>query len=296
MDSNIKCPPAARMPTLAESVLSIALRSLPIKNGAHRILDKLRPRYWVRSSPIVAVPYKGTTLEMDISDLVGWHFFIMKNFDPEVTEVIQRFAAGDHRDVFWDIGANKGACSYHVASTFPTCRIVAIEPQRDLQAMLARNLSVLALGRYELFPVGVGQTPGQFELMVPFGNRGRATLIGSSVRDSHTTETISVLTAKEIKDQSKFGWPTIVKIDVEGFESSVIKSLSPAFECRGIRCCVFECHEAYAADYSEVRRMVEGYGYQLYAIKKTVFSTSLVPAEALVRGSTDYAIVRDDLN
>jgi FkbM family methyltransferase len=215
----------------------------------------------------------------------------MRSFDPEVAETILRFA-GD-KDVFWDVGANKGTCAYRIAAALPTCRIVAIEPQRTMQELLQHNLGILASGRYEIFAVGIGEQGGQFSLFIEVANQGRATLIGMT--DPHRSESVEIATAKTIADRSAFGWPTLVKIDVEGFEISVIRSLAEAFRTRAVRCCVFECHPAYERDYEEIKRLLADCGYYLYAIAKTSLSTSLVPAESLRRGSTDYAIVRDDL-
>lgn len=270
-------------------------RAVPIKHGGHRLLDMIQPNPWVQGSTIVAVPYKGNALEIDISDLVGWHFFVMRNFDPEVGEVLRRFADGHHRDVFWDIGANKGACAYQIASALPECKIVAVEPQLDLQRLLESNLHIVAPGRHELFTVGIGEKPGQYEMVIPLANRGRATLMCRDIDEPHDKRVISVITAEALKEQSQYGWPTLVKIDVEGFEESILRSLLPAFRRWFVKCCVFECHRDQAESYSEIRAMMEMLGYRLYAISKTPFSTRLIATGELVRRSTDYAIVREDL-
>jgi len=285
----------ARSPTVLESCFSNVLRMLPIKHGAHRILDRVKPTPWRHGSHLVDVPYRGHVVRMDISDLVGWHFLMLRNFDPEVTEVIERFGAGDDGDVFWDVGANKGACSYEIATRLPLAKIVAIEPQQGLQALLEKNLAAIAPGRHELFPVGIGETPGFFDIFIPEGNKGAASMVRNHRRDSARVEVVQVRTAESVRAQSRYGWPTIIKIDVEGFEPAVVKSLEAAFVCGSVRCCVFECHPTEAAGYESIRACTEKHGYRLHAIHKTPFATNLVPAPTLVRGSTDYAIVRRDL-
>jgi hypothetical protein len=45
----------------------------------------------------------------------------------------------------------------------------------------------------------------------------------------------------------------------------------------------------------QIRAATEPFGYQLRAITKTHFATRLVVASSLVRGATDYALIRDDL-
>lgn len=284
-----------RKPSLLEMVLSYILRGLPIKHGAHRILDRLRPTRWGTASSLVELKYSGSLIKMDISDLVGWHFFILKSFDPEVTEIIVKFSAGDHSDVFWDIGANKGACSYQVASSLPLAKIVAIEPQQVMKSLLENNLNILARGRHQIMSVGVGEIPGYFKIVIPCGNRGRASLVHNDSNDQNITEEIQIITAEDIRKQSGYGWPTLIKIDVEGFEPSVIKSLEGAFKCRKVRSCVFECHPTEINGFEAIRASTEKFGYRIFAITKTAFTTGLIPVLSLVSGSTDYVIVRNDL-
>lgn len=286
---------AVRSPTPLESCLSGVLRMLPIKHGAHRILDRLKPRPWVRGAHLVDLPYRGHVLRMDVSDLVGWHFLMLRNFDPEVTEVIERFGTGDERDVFWDVGANKGACSYEIATILRKARIVAIEPQRAMQALLRRNLEAVARGRHEIHPVGIGETAGNFEIFIPDGNSGAASMVAHRPGRQGRVERVEVDTAQGILQRSRYGWPTLVKIDVEGFEPSVIRSLEPAFASGSVRCCVFECHAGESAGYQSIRQCTERHGYRLHAIRKSAFATRLVPAAELAAGATDYAIVRRDL-
>jgi len=285
---------ATRRPTPLESSLSWLLRLLPLKHGAHRLLDRLRPAAWVKEPSVVGVPYRGRIVQIDVSDLVGWHFLVMRNFDPEITEVLRQFARRDGADVFWDIGANKGALSYEMATSLPQCKIVAVEPQRCMRGLLEENLETLAHGRYEVFGVGIGETPGTFELIIPPGNRGRASLTAAA-REGSLVERVKVVTADAVCRQSRYGWPTVVKIDVEGFEPAVIRSLRPAFRGRHVRCCVFECHASQEWNLQQIRAATEQFGYRLYAITKTPFSTRLAATSRLVRAATDYALIRDDL-
>lgn len=283
-----------RKPTLLETGLSVVLRLLPLKHGAHRLLDRVRPATWAKGPTVVDVPYRGHIVQIDVSDLVGWHFLVMRSFDPEIAEVLQKFASPHGVDVFWDVGANKGALSYAMAASLPGCKIVAIEPQRSLTGLLAENLETLARGRHEVFTVGIGETPGSFALVIPPGNGGRASLTAQH-RDGSRIEQVEVVTAETVRRYSRYGWPTLVKIDVEGFEPEVIRSLRPAFASRRVRCCVFECHASEDRSFDRIRAATTNLGYVLYAITKTPFSTRLGATNRLVRGATDYALIRDDL-
>ena len=106
MTSEMPTPP--RTMSFTESTLSVLLRALPVKHGRHRLLDKIRNQPWPQATQLVRMNYRGHNLLMQNDDLVGWHFLILKTFDPEVAEVLCAAASGAADAVFWDIGANKG--------------------------------------------------------------------------------------------------------------------------------------------------------------------------------------------
>jgi FkbM family methyltransferase len=264
---------------------------LPIKHGRHRLLDRLSPHAWAREPSVVAVPFRNHTLHIDVSDRIGWHFLVMRDFEPAISEVLVGFANPDDSDVFWDVGANKGILSYAMAAALPDLTIVAIEPQSVMSQLLKENLETLAPFRHELFTVALGDRPGRLqELRTP----GNGSLIAEKA-PGNLLEQVEVVTPDTLRRRSRYGWPSLVKVDLEGFQAEVIRSLRPAFSGRRIRCCVFECPVSRFAGFHHLRRITEAYGYRLYAICKTPFSTRLAPTRDLARGATGYAIVRDDL-
>jgi FkbM family methyltransferase len=218
---------------------------------------------------------------------------MLRGFHPEVAESIVRFADKDAEEVFWDIGANNGACSYQVAYDLPKCKIVAIEPQKGLIPNLSANLQVVAEGRADVLPVGIGEKSELSFLYIPRDNTGAASLLPpvEFPWESNGLE-VRIETAEWVAKNSRFGWPTLVKIDVEGFEPKVIKSLLPALESGLIKCCVFECRESEKSGFEQICESAEGFGYKTYAIRKSIFSTWLEETSKPVDGATDYALVR----
>jgi hypothetical protein len=69
----------------------------------------------------------------------------------------------------------------------------------------------------------------------------------------------------------------------------VVRSLEPAFAERAREVLRVRVPPAESAGYAAIRACTEKHGYSLHAIRKTAFSTTLVPAPVLVPGSTDYA-------
>ena len=119
----------------------------------------------------------------------------------------------------------QGACSYAIASALPQCQIVLVEPQTSLTDLLKHNMALLAPDRHEIFPVGLGTEPGEFKLAIPESNKGGASLVFDAQHSKLPTVTVRVETAQKVSESSRFGWPTLIKMDVEGFEPIVFQSL-----------------------------------------------------------------------
>jgi FkbM family methyltransferase len=275
--------------TTAERLLSRGLRMLPIRHGKHRLLDRILPQPLGAPGCTVLTEYHGARLRIDIDDLVGWHFAMLRSFDPEVSEVIVS-AAGSGEEVFWDVGANKGACSYAIAAALPRAKIVAIEPQARLAVNLVHNLQQVCPDRFEHYGVGISTTEETANLIIPGGNRGQATLHPGKVHADGASESVQLVTASTVAQRSKFGWPTLVKIDVEGHEPDVIESLTPALERKACKAIVFESHFGEREAFSAISARVTACGYDVFGILKTPFATRLVRATSQIPRVADYVI------
>ena len=291
---NSYATPAASPLTLGERILSAGIRALPLKHGKHRLLDRICARSWVKREGNVAIKVGGKEIVVATDDLVGWHFAVLRNFDPEVSEVLARAADPETSEVFWDIGANKGSCFSDLATRLPRLKVVAIEPFSRHAENNLRNLESLCPGRYEYVQRGVGLEETQTTLVIPQANMGRASL-HLQAEPGDFQETISITTASAIAEKSPFGWPTLAKIDVEGHEPQVFASLAPCFEQQICKVVVFENHARESDSFRMIKDLIEPFGYQTFAIQKSIWSTQLVPAREQVPSSTDYAIIRSDL-
>ena len=286
-------PAPNRSLTAPERALSFALRALPIRHGKHRILDRVRATAWVDDDRPVVVPFGDTTVVMDTRDLIGWHFCVLRSFDPEVSDVLAAVGRDQPAPVFWDIGANKGVCSYAVAAALPQARIVAVEPQPDLAERTRANLARLAPDRCEVHVVGIGTAEGTCTLAVPAANMGAASFVIDPER-AHQSLEVPVITATTLRQRSAHGWPTLVKIDVEGFEPEVVASLEPCLAERACEAVVFENHHANDRAFAQVHGRLTTHGYRVFALRRNLARTWLTPATATVAGAMDYVALRDD--
>lgn len=284
----------SRQLSISETLLSLIFRALPVKHGRHRLLDRVVPKAWNKSGKSVTVSIHGCEVIVNPNDLVGWHFAILRSFDPEVVEILEKACNPDYKEVFWDIGANKGACFCNLATKLPLLHVVAIEPQASLSVHNINNLESICPGRYEYVQTGIGEEEAELTLIIPKANFGRASLHIQQCSPDDNCEVIKLQTAQQIVESSKFGWPTVAKIDVEGHEPQVFRSLAPCLKSRICKAIVFENHKTEATAFDTIKSITEPHGYEIYGIRKSPWSTTLVPAKEQLSQVTDYAVIRAD--
>ena len=181
-------------------------------------------------------------------DLISIQPMAWGEYEPEVVELIKHWTDSGFNDFFLDIGANIGLISCQVGSWFK--QIHVFEPNPDCVSLLGINVrSMLRHQSFEIHPYALGAQKEQLTLMVPFGNWGGAFIASSdneyspevlahkdgfssfdpSQYQSHTvevesaSEVLSNLFASLKAQGLKKG---VIKIDVEGFESLVLKAIA----------------------------------------------------------------------
>jgi FkbM family methyltransferase len=174
----------------------------------------------------------------------------------------------------------------------PGLRLVAFEPQRDLAESVRANLEALCPGRYEVNAVALGDEPGESNLVIPLDNRGGASLHSGEAGARARRERVEIVTAEQAVKSSRFGWPQLVKIDVEGHEPAVIRSLLAPLRAMTPKAVVFEHHGGQDATFSEMFRQLVGCGYGVFAIEKSLVATTLRPLASARSRATDFVAIR----
>ncbi len=183
-------------------------------------------------------------------DLISIQPMALGHYEPEVVELIQHGVGNGLSDFFLDIGANIGLISCQVGYLFK--HIHVFEPNPDCLSLLQINLkSVLHHQEFELHPYALGAEKATLTLMVPFDNWGGAFIASTDNEYSpeilahkegfksfdpnqYQAHEVKVESAQEVLSSlfstmnAKGLKKGIVKIDVEGFESLVLKALAKA--------------------------------------------------------------------
>ena len=161
---------------------------------------------------------------VDTSDLIQRSLAVFGRWEPEVNSLI-KYLLGPG-DTFVDIGANIGYHALTVAATRPRTAVVAIEPFPRTFAALMDNVDRSGFDNVRAVPACIDEAPGRRVLHLPREtNLGGATLYprdGDPTAEQHEVDCTTVdyvLTAAEITSTR------LVKIDVEGAELAVLRSL-----------------------------------------------------------------------
>ncbi len=185
-----------------------------------------------------------------LTDFVQSQIVLEGNFFdyPTISAADAFFNNGAH---ILDLGANVGNNALYYALVRQAKSVVAFEPLLDVFAILQKNIALNHLENViAAHNVALGEKNTQAEIM----ERPPANLGGSCLKESHQGNiVVHHLDGMDFANRIDF-----VKIDVEGFESSVLKG--------GLR--FFNTHkpvvqiESHPDKYADMQQMMESLNYQ----------------------------------
>jgi FkbM family methyltransferase len=202
----------------------------------------------------------GGRVIVDPTRAIGRSIVTTGLFDLAVSEVLARLI--DSGDTVIDAGANVGYMTVLAGTAAGRAgRVLAFEPHPELFEVLQRNAAYAS--RFgcaiEARQVALGERQGLASLRIPAsfaGNDGLATLVDGPAAGS-------VPVTVERLDDVVDGPVSVMKLDVEGSEASVLRGAHRLLTGHRLRHIVFEEHDA---GRSEVVRMLTDAGYHLFAL------------------------------
>jgi FkbM family methyltransferase len=224
----------------------------------------------------------GGRVIVDPTRAIGRSIVTTGLFDLAVSESLARLI--DAGDTVIDAGANVGYMTVLAATAAgPGGRVLAFEPHPDLFEVLRQNAAYA--GRFgcavEARQVALGDNHGPASLQIPASfadNDGLATLVANA------TPARSVAVTVERLDDVVDGAVSVMKLDVEGSEASVLRGAQRLLSGGRVRHIVFEEHDA---ERSEVVRMLRDAGYHMFALGWRVRGLEVRPIEQ-GRSTTPY--------
>jgi FkbM family methyltransferase len=200
-------------------------------------------------------------------------------FDPCVSETMHRLI--DAGDTVVDVGANVGyMTSLAVVRAGRGGTVIAFEPHPVVFELLSGNVARWS-GR-DIAPVAIHQLAlsdhsgtAQLNAGAAFdANMGLSTLDTSAASAEDVLVPVEVKRLDDVSDEQSIG---MLKIDVEGHETAVLRGGLELLESGRIRDVIFEDHDPYPTESTE---LVEGAGYRLFSLSNDLFGVNLgAPAD-----------------
>lgn len=193
-------------------------------------------------------------------------------------------------DLFVDIGANIGAYTI-LAGSVAGARTLACEPLPANYALLQKNIRLnQAQDRVESLNVGVGGTEGTLTFTSSFGPKDHV-LTGTKTGAREKTLELPVRTLDSIVGDRT---PTMIKIDVEGFETEVFKGGAKVMNNDSLRAIIIELkgHGArYGYDESLLMDRIAGLGFESFCYSP--FDRRIFSSDKALSRSDNRVYIRD---
>ncbi len=143
-------------------------------------------------------------------------------FEPQTVDLFRALVKRD--GVALDVGANVG-CTALLLSTLAR-KTVAFEPSPTTFNFLQKNVETASANNVIPVNAGLGSEPASLNLVIPPVCRGSG-VISDTPLANHMTESIKIIRGDDVVDSILGSTPVdFIKIDVEGFELSVLNGLT----------------------------------------------------------------------
>ncbi|MEQ8821102.1 MAG: FkbM family methyltransferase [Sumerlaeia bacterium] len=145
-------------------------------------------------------------------------------------------------DVVWDVGSFLGMVTVFAGKFASEGRVIAIEPDPALAARTRKNLVLNGVKNAEVIEVGLGEEEGTVRLNTS-GESGAAPAIMDKGLETYIE--IAIKTVDQLVAEEPARFPNILKIDVEGFETHVLRGMKATLEDERLRSIYLELHPVY---------------------------------------------------
>lgn len=216
-------------------------------------------------------------------------------------------------DLFIDVGANVGAWTI-LASGAAGCHTIAFEPTREAFENLKANLNLNGIGELvECHPAALGGKRGKVKFTKKLDTLNHV-VVSPQMSDVELTEVEVTTLDMELTQRE----PTLIKIDVEGYELSVISGGEETLGKPSLQAIIIEINEKckrYGVEPEHIFESITDYGFtacrydprnrQLTEIKKevwkelnetnTIFVRDIRASKDRVKAANSFRVLGHDI-
>lgn len=187
---------------------------------------------------IAILGYDAEFYARNISELSLVESFLVDERDGEIRviqKLLEELKAGE---VAYDIGASIGTHAVFMALKVGKYgKVIAFEPEKNSFKDLIANIDLNKINNIIPFKVALGDSRKEGIIK---GGLGSFTL--SEENSFVSVEKIKIVDARSFIQENKLPVPSVIKIDVEGYEYNVIKGLEDVLRDKNCRMVACEIH------------------------------------------------------
>lgn len=188
-----------------------------------KVISLLGLRGVIRSSEERLVRTKINGKPYSISSDDDYLDHVEGEFEPEMVSLFKSLI--QPTDTVLDIGANIGCTSLLFGDL--ARKVYSFEPSPTTHRWLVQNVRIAKLNNVEPINLGLGKDAGTFELTFAPNNRSGGFVSNlTNASEGHQVEQITIAKGDDFIREQQIAKVDFIKIDVEGFEQSVIEGLA----------------------------------------------------------------------
>lgn len=286
------------------SAVSLSLKT--VFNSFHKFRIELKSSFkYLRHGRSYLAEINGYKMLLDLepfSENFEEKKIALKGFwDKETTyllsEVLKNMVGSGKKPVFCDIGANTGYYTLLAADILGSDgKVFSVEPHPDNISKIRENIGLNGFENIEVVPKAVGNSESSLFLSVSSNSAYHEPLATGKDKLKHLDkiEVEQVKVDKLLEESTKGDNPLVLKIDVQGYESEVLKGSKEVLESGKDIIVFIELHERPGNPADKSLKFLEKNGFKPSYMEKKGEITSVDSFEDIPR--TYIHVVLDNFN
>lgn len=162
--------------------------------------------------------------------------------------------------IFLDIGANQGLYTILASKNWACQQAIAFEPVPATADVLERNIKLNKSANVSIVRKGISDVSGKLDIYFNPAHSGGASVRSEIVSGGEAIQ-IDMIDATELNHLlAGTTNPIVVKVDVEGYEMTVLEELSKTEFFQRIQSIFYECDESWV-DPVDIRTFLTKYAF-----------------------------------
>lgn len=163
-----------------------------------------------------------------LKNLLDWNIYFYETYEQEILDLIKHLAACGPGQVFLDVGANLGHHSLFASRHFS--KVLAFEPYPPVRARLLDVVKQNSIGNIAVHGAGLGSATAEVSFFAPPDTNLGSGSFRPQYSELNTPYALLQVVVGDEYLKDKINAVDVIKIDVEGYESEVLKGLRLTLE------------------------------------------------------------------